>query len=186
MKKLISISIGIVLLSLAACQSSPKREADLREANAEQVAPQKDKTPQSMVVSDEKESITFKGKKYESRVVRKPDYDMPVVENEEGLRYRDNNATLQVTSGGKVLVNRKFTKNDFASLVEPSLMRQGILEGLVCVGTCEEGLRFAASVGYPDADLYQPIRIIVTPSGKLSMSVEEEMEEQRETENPAE
>lgn len=158
----------------------------MREANVEKTSSQKDKSPRRMVVSDEKDDILHKGKRYESRVVRKPDLTLPVVENDEGVRYHDNCISLQVTSAGKVLLERKFTKKDFASLIEPSLMKKGILEGLVYVQTCDEGLRFAASVGYPDTDLYQPIRIIVTPSGKLSMSVEEEMEEQRETENPSE
>ncbi len=45
---------------------------------------------QRMQVSDSKTSFTYKGKEYQSSVVRRPDDSLPVVINEQGDKFVDN------------------------------------------------------------------------------------------------
>ena len=68
---------------------------------------------QRMQVSDSKTSFTYKGKEYQSSVVRRPDDSLPVVINEQGDKFVDNSITLRITSGGKSIVDKVFTKESF-------------------------------------------------------------------------
>lgn len=177
--KLIYIYLCTLALCLGACHSQPK-EKSTREATLQTNPAQKG--PQRMVVSENKEYIDLRGKKYQSKVVRRPDENLPQVRNEEGLTFVDNTVVLQLVCEGKTLVNKSFTKQDFASLVEPSFLKNAILEGIVYDKTTSQGIHYAASVGYPETDLYQPIRLIISPSGTISMAKEEQMVEVAETE----
>ena len=87
--------------------------------------------PQRMQVSDVKTSFTYKGKEYQSSVVRRPDESLPIVKNEQGEKFVDNRITLRITCGGKQVVDKVFTKDNFASLVDAKFMKYSILEGLV-------------------------------------------------------
>ena len=69
-------------------------------------------------------------------MVRRPDDSLPVVINEQGDKFVDNSITLRITSGGKSIVDKVFTKESFASLVDAKFMKHSILEGLVYDKTC--------------------------------------------------
>ena len=72
---------------------------------------------------------------------------------------------------------KEFTKETFASLVDAKFLKNSILEGLVFDQTTSQGFIYAASVCYPQTDLYIPLRITVTPDGKVSMVQEELLED---------
>ena len=72
---------------------------------------------------------------------------------------------------------KTFTKKDFLHLVDANFAKQAILEGIVFNEANEQGICFAASVGHPESDLYQPIRIVVSANGNLAISLEEDMME---------
>lgn len=177
MRKLNYFSIGILVCLLAAsCYSSTKNDGSkLTEMSAEQATSSQ---PQRMQVSNVTEQITLKGNNYQSTVVRRPDESLPMVTNAEGEQFIDNRISLLITTQGKKLVDRVFTKQDFASLLNARFMKYAILEGLVFDHVTESGtIRYAASVAYPQSDLYVPIRITVTPSGQLSIEREEMMDD---------
>lgn len=48
-------------------------------------------------------------------------------------------------------------------------MAKSILEGIVYDKTTPEGIVYAASICYPQTDLYVPISITISPDGKISM-----------------
>lgn len=133
--------------------------------------------PQRMQVSDVKESFTFRGKEYHSAVLRKPDSTLPLITDEQGDKYVDNSITLRITCEGKTIVDRVFTKTDFTSLVDSRFLKHALLEGLVFDETTPQGMIYAASVCYPQSDLYIPIRLTITADGKIAMAKEELMEE---------
>ncbi len=135
--------------------------------------------PQRMQVSDVKTVFAYKGKDYESSVVRKPDESLPIVTNEQGEKFVDNHITLHITCGGKQVVDKVFTKESFASLIDAKFMKYAILEGLVFDRVTPQGMIYAASVCYPQSDLYVPIRLTVTAEGNISMTKEELMEDYR-------
>lgn len=163
------------VIFFTACSSQDKNKKDgtqvLMQDSTEIAGPQR------MQVSDVKTSFTYKGKEYQSSVVRRPDESLPIVKNEQGEKFVDNRITLRITCGGKQVVDKVFTKDNFASLVDAKFMKYSILEGLVYDKTTPQGIIYAASVCYPQSDLYVPIRLTITADGKISMAKEELMED---------
>lgn len=181
MNKLNYFGIGILVCLLsAACTSSSKGDGSkLTEMSAESAVSTQ---PERMQVSNVTETFTLKGSSYQSTVVRRPDESLPMVTNEEGARFVDNRISLRISAQGRNIVDRVFTKQDFASLLNARFMKYAILEGLVFDQVTEKGtIRYAASVAYPQSDLYVPIRITVTLSGQLSIEREEMMDDTPET-----
>ena len=180
MKKLFWLSVGLTALWLGACSPSKKEDHATREAMM--LDSIRKAGPQRMQFSEVKSKVTFQGKTYESTVVRRPDESLPVVTNEQGESFMDNRITLRLTQGGKVVLDKVFTKESFASLVNAKILKYAILEGLVLDGATPQGIVYAASVGYPQTDLYVPLRITVSSNGKISLAKEELMDDWHETE----
>ena len=161
MKNIVYILVCASVIFFTACSSQDKNKKDgtqvLMQDSTEIAGPQR------MQVSDVKTSFTYKGKEYQSSVVRRPDESLPI--------------TLRITCGGKQVVDKVFTKDNFASLVDAKFMKYSILEGLVYDKTTPQGIIYAASVCYPQSDLYVPIRLTITADGKISMAKEELMED---------
>lgn len=175
MKNLFYMLACISVIFLSACSSQNKKEKE--DAQALMQDSVKAAGPQRMQVSDVKATFTYQGKEYQSSVLRQPDENLPVVKNEQGEKFIDNRITLRLTCGGKQIVDRVFTKENFASLVDAKFMQYAILEGLVYDQTTPQGIIYAASVCYPQSDLYVPIRLTITSDGKISMAKEELMED---------
>ncbi|AVM53905.1 DUF4738 domain-containing protein [Bacteroides zoogleoformans] len=175
MKNIVYALACASVLSLAACSSQNKHKKEnvqtLQQDSIEVFAPQR------MQVSDIKTAFTYKGKEYQSSVLRHPDETLPIVKNEQGEKFVDNRITLRISCEGKLLVDKVFTKESFASLIDAEFIRNSILEGLVYDRTTPEGMIYAASVCYPQSDLYIPIRLLITTGGKISMTKEELMED---------
>lgn len=175
MKRIIHILVCASVIVFTACSSQDKNRKDgmqvLKQDSTEIAGPQRTQ------VSDVKTTFTYKGKEYRSSVVRRPDDALPIVRNEQGEKFVDNRITLRITCGGKQVVDKVFTKENFASLVDAKFMQYAILEGLVYDKTTPQGIIYAASVCYPQSDLYVPIRLTITGDGKITMAKEELMEE---------
>ena len=117
--------ICIAMWLLSACSSQKKEDrGDIQVLMKDSVDAN---GLQRMQVSDSKTSFTYKGKEYQSSVVRRPDDSLPVVINEQGDKFVDNSITLRITSGGKSIVDKVFTKESFASLVDAKFMKHSIL-----------------------------------------------------------
>lgn len=175
MKNLFYMLACVSVIFLSACSSQNKKEKD--DAQALMQDSVKAAGPQCMQVSDVKATFNYQGKEYQSSVLRQPDESLPIVKNEQGEKFIDNRITLRLTCGGKQIVDRVFTKENFASLVDAKFMQYAILEGLVYDQTTPQGIIYAASVCYPQSDLYVPIRLTITSDGKISMAKEELMED---------
>lgn len=185
MKPLVYLLACAGAFLFAACSSQPQNKKEETPTLMAETVPTSNRL-QRMQPSEVKETISYNGKEYFSSVVRLPDETLPIVSNEEGERFVDNRIFLRLSCGGKMLLDKVFTKDSFVSLVGSSLFKHALLEGIVFDKTTSEGFIYAASVGYPDSDLYQPIRLIVSPTGKLSMIQEDVMDEnllKQETEN---
>ena len=109
--------------------------------------------------------------------MRRPDESLPIVKNEQGEKFVDNRITLRITCGGKQVVDKVFTKDNFASLVDAKFMKYSILEGLVYDKTTPQGIIYAASVCYPQSDLYVPSPADGFRGWQISMAKEELLEE---------
>lgn len=179
MNKHFYLWICLAGLLLSACHSSQKERQDASAAAIEDSIAKAG--PQRMQVSDIKTTITYQGKDYQSAVRRQPDESLPIVVNEQGEKFVDNRISLRLTCNGQVVVSKVFTKETFASLVDARFLKYSILEGLVFDKTTPEGILYAASICYPQTDLYIPLRITVTADGQVSLAKEDLMEEPYET-----
>lgn len=132
---------------------------------------------QRMQMSKAEVDIQFKGKEYHSFISRMPDEELPHVLSPSGDIYLDNKIVLRLTRGDEQVVNKTFTKQDFASFVEAEFLSKSVLEGMVYNKTTPQGIVYAASVCYPQTDLYVPLSITITSDGKMTILKEELLEE---------
>ena len=101
-----------------------------------------------------------------------------------GDTYVDNKIVLRITRGSENVLNKTFTKNDFSSVVDAKFLSKSILEGIVYDKTTPEGIVNAASVCYPQTDLYVPLSITVTADGKMSIKKVDMLEDDYTEETP--
>lgn len=132
---------------------------------------------QRMQVSKSETDIKYKGKEYHSYISRTPNDSLLHVTSEMGDVYVDNQIVLRLMRGNERVFSKTFTKNSFASVVEADFLKKSVLEGVVYNKTVPEGIMFAASVCYPQTDLYMPISILITPDGKMTMRKDELLED---------
>lgn len=170
------LSLSAVCM-LTACSSKPKTETAGGGLHVVMKTDEPRLAPERMPMSDVTHHIRFGGREYEAHVFRTADETLPVVKNQEGQEFIDNCVRLRVSTGNRIILNRSFTKDDFASLVEDRLLKHSLLEGLVYDTVSTGGLVFAASVSYPQSDLYVPIRLVVTFDGKVSMQRIDQLED---------
>jgi len=135
------------------------------------------KGPQSMQDSDITVPVTVGTTEYQSNVVRRPDQSLPIVTNDQGQRFVDNRITLTLRQGTRQVVSRTFTKADFTPYLDAGFQRHAILEGLVFDKVEGSRLLYAASVAYPESDLYIPFQITVTTGGSISIAKSDIMDE---------
>ncbi len=114
MKNIVYILVCASVIFFTACSSQDKNKKDgtqvLMQDSTEIAGPQR------MQVSDVKTSFTYKGKEYQSSVVRGGSISADS-EKRAGEKFVDNRITLRITCGGKQVVDKVFTKDNFASLV---------------------------------------------------------------------
>ena len=184
MNRSLYILLALFLLTLASCSQNKKKDPD----NYIVESIQKDVVStaiQELQVISASSQADFKGRTYDMKVVRRPDSTLPVVTDVQGQKYYDNTITLEVSTGGKLFVNKIFNKNTFASYLEPEFVQHAILEGLVFDKVTDYGLMFAASVSYPESDLYVPFHVTVLPNGALSIDKADLMDDYEPEAEPA-
>ena len=168
MKKLIYLLLLPLALTVVACGGKNG------SSNKESVLATQDSVDahglQRMQSSKAETDIKFKGKDYHSLVSRTPDESLPHVSNEMGDTYVDNKIVLRITRGGENVLNK-------TSVVDANFLSKSVLEGIVYDKTTPEGIVYAASVCYPQTDLYVPLSITVSADGKMSIKKVDMLEE---------
>lgn len=175
MKKLIYLLGLTMLMVIVACSgTAEKKQSDIRVL-------MQDSTDahglQRMTARKSEIDIKYKGKEYHSFISRTPNDSLPRVVSQMGNTYVDNQIVLRLTRGNERIFSRTFTKKQFASLIGEDFMAKSILEGIVYDKTTPEGFVYAASICYPQTDLYVPVSITISTDGKISMKKEELLEE---------
>ncbi len=117
------------------------------------------------------------GAEYSYRIQRNPSRQLPLVKDEQGNRFVDNTIDLVVERNGKQIVSKQFTKRDFASQVDAKFLAKSILEGLVFDRPVDGHLRFAASVCYPQTDVFVPLCVMVSAQGSVRIEKGSVLEE---------
>jgi len=171
---------------LTGCGSNKKdiKEETQRMFQLENV--DEDSGLQRMQVSRIQQEISCRGKNFRLSVERVPDDKLPQVQSDMGT-FVDNSIKVKLTrDNGTVLLEKTFTKNDFAAYLPDKYLKRSVLEGLVFddVRTAEKKeITLAASVSYPMTDLYIPFILVVSQDGNLSISKDEDMGEMTFLEN---
>ena len=127
------------------------------------------------------DSLTTGTHKTVYRISSRPDESLPVVVDEDSVKYVDNRFQLTVTRDGSTLFSRSFTRADFRDLLPGEFREYGIMDGLR-FNRAEDGkLYFNACVSYPDSDMSCPFILTVGPDGSHAIepdpAVDEEDEE---------
>lgn len=175
MKKLIYLLFIVATMFMVACGSkSGSVKSDIEVVNPDSMDAH---GLQRMQTSKAEMDISFKGKKYLSVVSRMPDEELPHVSNEMGDVYVDNKITLRLTKDGQNVFEKTFTKRDFVAVVDSDFLAKSVLEGIVFDKTTPQGFVYAASVCYPQTDLYVPMSITISPDGKMSIAKVEMIED---------
>ena len=180
MRKLIYLLLLPLVVSLAACSGKNNKTNESSNVLAQDSIDAHG--IQRMQDSKAEVDIKFKGKEYHSLVSRTPDESLSHVTNEMGDTYVDNKIVLRLTRGGETVLDKTFTKNDFTSVVDADFLSKSILEGIVYDKTTAEGIVYAASVCYPQTDLYVPLSITVSADGRMTIQKVEMLEDAYETE----
>lgn len=130
--------------------------------------------------SHNEDTVTWNKVLYTYHIDRTPDTTKTVALDDSDKKFSDNKITLVIKRGTAEFVRKTFTKDDFASHLDTDFRQKGILEGLVYDQIAPNGLQFAASVCYPQSDLYIPLLITVSSSGKISIRKDDTLD----TSNP--
>ena len=176
MKRYLYIIVCLSFFAFSSCRKNTQKDPDnyVVESIAKDVVSNE---IQELQTIDATASAEFKGKMYNMRMIRKADANLPIVADAQGVRYYDNTISLRINSGDREIINKDFTKNTFASYLAADVLQHAILEGLVVDKVTEYGLMFAASVSYPESDLYVPFHVTVLPNGVLSIDKADLMED---------
>lgn len=169
-------AILLVLFVWSSCGNKNRHETNDKQGF--QMDTVKSGGVQRMQVSDSQTDIKFHGKEYHISIHRAPCDSLTKVDDQAGESFADNEITLVITrSNGEKVFSKKFTKRSFSTVVEESFLAKSVLEGMVYDKVSDNGIVLAASVCYPQTDLYVPLSITVTPDGRMSVAKEEILDE---------
>ncbi|MEG1563739.1 MAG: DUF4738 domain-containing protein [Bacteroides sp.] len=175
MKSLVYLLLLSATMTLSACGGKSENQKDDTQLVM------RDSTDahglQRMQVSRSERDITFKGKEYHAKISRTPDEELPPVVSEMGDTYVDNEIALRLACGSEQVFNMTFTKTNFATFVDEDFLAKSILEGIVYDKTTPQGIVFAASLCYPQTDMYIPLSITISANGKMTIEKVEVLEE---------
>ena len=98
------------------------------------------------------------------------DDELPLVVDEDGIKYKDIRFSLVITKDGGKLFDRSFTKADFKSMLSEEFQQYGIMDGLR-FNSAEDGkLLFNTCVSYPESDMTCPFILTIDPDGSYTIT----------------
>ena len=174
MKQVVSVvMLATLIVALASCGEKKKSQ----DIIAPRIVKAKPQAPISMPAYDDEQKVEWIGRTYKVKIARQPSDSLPMVKDETGQKYVDNQFRLTVErQDGSVFFSRVFTKASLASHLDDDFSRTGIFEGLVFDRADGDDLVFGASVGHPQSDEYIPLVIRLTRMGELSIRRDSQMD----------
>ena len=103
-------------------------------------------------------------------ITSQPDDELPMVVDEDGMKYKDNRYKLLIMKDGQTLFNRSFTKADFRNSLSKDFQKYGIMDGLRFNHAEGGKLLFNTCVSYPDSDMSCPFILTIGPDGSYSIT----------------
>lgn len=124
---------------------------------------------QRMQPSHIKDTVSWRKAVYTYEIERMVDDGLPTVADEQQAVFADNRIELVVKRGDEAFFSATFTKSTFTKQLDEGFLKNGLLEGLVFDKVTADGLQFAASVCYPQSDLFMPLLVIISPQGTMTI-----------------
>ena len=164
MKKTPIILLSSCSLILFSCtpQKTEKQETPQTEEVVEEV--------HSMPDYDYTDSIMLGSHKVVYAITSQPDDKLPVVVDEDGVKYKDNRYNIEITRDGNTLFNRSFTKADFRSMLSEEFQEYGIMDGMRFSHAADGKLYFNTCVSYPESDMTCPFFLTIGPDGSYTIT----------------
>lgn len=171
--------IALLALTLTSC-SQKKKTDDIITQKVETPKPQ---APIRMQEYKQQQEVLWQGRQYKVEITRVADDSLRMVTDETGQQFVDNRIELVVRQdNGKVFLTKRFTKATFEPYLDKDYRQTGILEGFVYSNVNDGTLEFAASISHPQTDEYIPLVVLVSRSGKVSVSLDTKMDTEPEEE----
>ncbi len=169
MKKLGYIFVQLLAITLVACGGGTDKGKEPVNEQTYKVSEESKAGEYSMQISTAQGNEVIDGAEFHYEIKRTPSKDLSLVKDEQGNKFVDNVISLKIWKNGKQILDKRFTKKDFSGLVGAEFLSNSILEGLVFDQVVKGHLRFAASVCYPQTDLYVPFCVTVSKDGSLRL-----------------
>ncbi len=133
---------------------------------------------QRMRSSRAERSVVWNGKNYHYVISCVANDSLPKIKDEAGDVFVDNMVTLSIRrNDSERFFHKTFTKQSFVSILDEKFLSHAMLEGMVFDKVTDGGMIFAASVSYPQSDLFVPVIITIAPNGKMAIRKEVSLEE---------
>lgn len=170
MKQLFIASLLILLtIGFFSCKHKKQSDTIITKITSH---PKKNKTPQKQAILNYKKEITWLEEKYTILIQRHPDTTLPVVKDDNGNTYYENQISLVIKrKDGTNFYSHIFTKTDFRPYVGKRYYDKGVLIGFMFDKIQGNELLFGVCIGSPDptSDLSIPIDVRIDNTGKLIM-----------------
>ena len=173
-KPFLPLFFSFTLLTLIACQEQ-KTDAQ-QTVQTEQLTEEIHNLP----AYEYSDSLMQGSRKVVYTISREADDNLPIVEDEYGVKFKDNRYQLKVVKDGKALFGRSFTKADFKSHLSGEIEKYGIMDGMRFNYAQEGKLYFNACISLPESDMTCPFILTIGPDGSYTIEVDTNFGEESE------
>lgn len=129
MKKAIYATCSLILAAgLTACGEKKSEASWQPSTETEQTAASDE--PYADPAQENNSTVTLGGHKYEVKVSREADKELPMAEDELGKKFYDNRVTVSITRDGAEFFSKSYTKEAFADFLTEAESKGTVLLGM--------------------------------------------------------
>lgn len=166
--KRMTLQLAVMGMAVLMTACGNKRQSD--DIITEKVERPKIEAPIRQADYNKSHQIQWIGNSYKVEIHRQPCDSLPMVTDELGQKFVDNEVVVTVTrADGEVFFTRSFTKANFDACLDNDYRHTGILDGLVYDKVYGSDLEFAGSISHPQTDEYIPVRVILSSTGNVTI-----------------
>lgn len=124
--------------------------------------------------------IEWNGRSYSYNLKKSVDKDLPIVKNNDGQKFYDNQIEINIKSDdGSTFYSHTFKKSSFEQYLPDSFIENGIMEGLAYDKIDESGrIKFIACIAYPQTDEYMLFSVLISKDKSITIGKDNRMMEQ--------
>lgn len=163
----------VCMLACVLCSCGNEKKPALKENERQEalVVTEQDMQPVQSVPVKRNDRVKLDGTEYVSEILQNPDESLPLVKCDDGTEYVDNRVSLKLYSAsGRKVVDRSFTKTDFAPALNANFKAKGALEGFIFEKAENGKFHYTASICYPQSDMCIYIRVSFDKNGQFLLS----------------